>query len=156
MGCPAGGGGGRRTTPGGGIRNISREKHGLHGYRFSPRIAFLLGPTALCVHLTRLKSRYSRSALPLSAVSSVSSYHVLCQICADPPFCSRVLEGRYIQGLAQLSERDPAPADADLGKARPMITSQDVLRLLALVRVKSNIGMQTHTWSNRKRLVCGH
>ncbi|CAM9850423.1 unnamed protein product [Hapterophycus canaliculatus] len=31
-------------------------------------------------------------------------------------FCSRVLEGRTIPGLSQLSERDPPPGDADLGK----------------------------------------
>lgn len=38
------------------------------------------------------------------------------QVCGDPVFCTRVLEGRFVPGLAQLSERDPAPGDADLGK----------------------------------------
>ncbi|CAM9676832.1 unnamed protein product [Sphacelaria rigidula] len=37
-------------------------------------------------------------------------------VCTDPRLCSRVLEGRYIPGLRQLSVRDPAPGDADLGK----------------------------------------
>lgn len=42
------------------------------------------------------------------------------QVCTDPRLCSRILEGRYIPGLRQLSVRDPAPGDADLGKAWPL------------------------------------
>lgn len=46
----------------------------------------------------------------------VASSSGIAQVCVDPELCTRVLEGRFIPGLGQLSERDPAPVDADLGK----------------------------------------
>lgn len=62
-------------------------------------------------------ARLPPSSCPITTAFTAKFLHrTQPQICTDPVFCSRVLEGRVIPGLSQLSERDPPPGDADLRK----------------------------------------
>lgn len=59
--------------------------------------------------------------LEAHADQSLIIFWGLLQVCVNPEFCTRVLEGRIIPGIAQLTERDPPTEDEDLGKASNVI-----------------------------------
>lgn len=102
-----------------GTCDVSCRKKTLHPAWFG----FAPDTKALFFFFIDTTPHFSTSFLSPASLDALFLFPVVVtfaygQICADPGLCTRVLEGRFVPGLSQISERDPPPEDADLGQVR--------------------------------------